>query len=266
MTLTATEQARMGELDTVLADQSYDDQTPAELFAFVDALDSQSALKRALTDPATPAEARQQMAERLLQGKVGGQSIWIVKQAVGLRWNSGRRLADALERQAVRGLLSQVQAAGQLDSVQNQLFEVSQLVRGNADLRAALADRRRPLAARQQLLRDLLQGRAHGWVIDLAIRAAGGRERTVELTLEHYLQLAAELRRRNVAHVTVAREMTDDQQARLRSALSRINGREVDIQMTIDPSVIGGVRVQLGDEVIEGTVSDRLEQVRRKLS
>ncbi|MEL4357886.1 MULTISPECIES: F0F1 ATP synthase subunit delta [unclassified Luteococcus] len=266
MTLTATEQARRSDLDNALADQSFDGATPGELFAVVDVLDSQSALKRALTDPATAAEARQQMAERLLEGKVGGQTIWIVKQAVAQRWNSGRGLADALERQAVRGQLRQAQDNGCLDEVTEQLLSFRKTVESSPELREALANRSTPLEARQQLVHRLLEGKAHGWVEALAARAAGARERTFDLTVGKYLDEAAELRNRDVAKVTVARPMDEDQKNRLRSALSRIHGRDVDIQLTIDPSVMGGVRVELGNEIIEGTVADRLEQVHRQLS
>lgn len=265
MTQTATE-ARIGDLDSVLGDQSFDGATPAELFAFVDALDSQSSLKRVLTDPATPAEARQQMADRLLSGKVGGQTVWIVQQALGHRWSSGSALADALERQGVRGILRQAQDGGSLDEVTSQLFGFLEVVRGDADLRAALANQALPLQARQQLVRRLLEGKVHGWVVDLATRAAAGRERNTELTIEKYLDLAAHLRNRDVAEVTVARELAPEQTERLRTALSRVTGRDVDIQTTVDPSVIGGVRVRLGDQIIEGTVADRLEQLHRQLS
>ncbi len=266
MTLTATEQARRDELDDVLAGQSIDDATPAELFAVVDAMDSQSALKRALTDPATPAEVRVQMADRLLQGKVGGQSIWIVQQAVTQRWKSGGRLADALERQAVRGVLRQADDGGYLDEVSQQLHSFLAAVQGDGALRAALGDSSRSLADRQQLVRRLLEGKVHGWVLLLATRAVAGRERNLELTLDRYLQWGSELRNRNIARVTVARELDEDQEQRLRRALSRMNGRVVDLQVLVDPAVIGGVRVELGDEIIEGTVADRLDQVHRQLS
>ncbi|WP_420175335.1 F0F1 ATP synthase subunit delta [Luteococcus sp. OSA5] len=266
MTLTATEEARRSDLDKALADQSFDGATPGELFAVVDALDSQSALKRALTDPATPVEGRQQLAERLLEGKVGGQTIWIVKQAVAQRWKSGRGLADALERQAVRGQLRQAQDAGLLDEVAEQLFDFVKVVRADGALREALDDRTKPLEARQQLVHRLLQGKVHGWVEALAARAVAGRERNFDLTAQNHLAIASQLRDHNLARVTVARPLSDDQAARMRNALARIHGREVDLQVTVDPSVLGGVRVELGDEVFEGTVSGRLDQVHQQLS
>ena len=266
MTQTSTEEARQGVLYVALAGQAFEGSTPEELFAVVDALDGQSALRRALTDPATAPEARQQMADRLLQGKVSGQTLWIVQQAVAQRWNSGRGMADALERQAVRGVMQQAEDGGYLDEVSDQLYGFLSTVQGDAALKSALADRSRSMADRQQLVRQLLQGKVHGWVVLLATRAVAGRERNFQLTAERYLQWASELRNRNVARVTVARALDEEQATRLRRALSRMNGRVVDLQVQVDPSVIGGVRVELGDSVIEGTVADRLEQVHRQLS
>ena len=69
-----------------------------------------------------------------------------------------------------------------------------------------------------------------------------------------------------IAVVTVARALTVEQAERLRAALSKQVGREVSLQVTVDPAVIGGVRVQLGDEVIEGTVAGRLDAAERQLN
>lgn len=265
MTLGATEEARLSDLDRAVADEALEAATPAELFSVVDALDKQSALKRALTDPATDAAVRQQLAERLLEGKVSGQAIHIVKQAVAQRWNSGRGLADALERQAVLGLFRQARDGGQLDEVQGQLFGFLRTVEESAELREAVSDRSKPLQARQQLVRQLLQFKANGVVEDLAIRAVGARKRTFARTVESYLTLAAQVRGRDIARVTVARPLDVDQAERMRAALSRIHGRDVELQVSVDPQVIGGVRVELGDEVFEGTISERLDQVHRAL-
>ena len=162
--------------------------------------------------------------------------------------------------------MQQAEDGGYLDEVSDQLYGFLSTVQGDAALKSALADRSRSMADRQQLVRQLLQGKVHGWVVLLATRAVAGRERNFQLTAERYLQWASELRNRNVARVTVARALDEEQATRLRRALSRMNGRVVDLQVQVDPSVIGGVRVELGDSVIEGTVADRLEQVHRQLS
>jgi F-type H+-transporting ATPase subunit delta len=97
----------------------------------------------------------------------------------------------------------------------------------------------------------------------LAKRAVAARERTFDHTIEGYVTLAAAQRNRVVATVRVARPLSSDQRNRLRDALRNKVGREVAIQEVIDPDILGGVRVELGDEVFEGTVSDRLESARR---
>lgn len=265
MTLSATEESRQNELDGALGNQAIEFATPGELFALVDAIDSQSALKRAFTDPAASVEAKQGLAQRLFAGKVGAQTMSVFTQAVGLRWRSGRSLVDAIERQAVRAELTSAQAQGQLETVMDELFQFEGAVKASPELRTALADASRPLQARQQLVDDLLKSKASGWTTSLATRAAAGRNRNFENTISRYLQIASQLRNRGIAKVTVARPMGDDQQARLRAALERIAGRRVDLQFTIDPTVLGGVRVVLDDEVIQGTIADRLEQARRQL-
>lgn len=265
MTLSATEESRQNELDGVLGHQGIEFATPGELFALVDAIDSQSALKRAFTDPAASNEAKLGLAQRLFAGKVGAQTLDVFGKAIALRWRSGRALVDAIERQAVRAELASAQAQGRLSDVMDELSQFDQTVKGNPELRSALADGSRPLAARQQLVNQLLQGRATGWTLSLASRAAAGRDRNFETTISKYLQIASQLRNRGIAKVTVARAMDDDQRARLQAALERIAGRAVDLQFTIDPTVLGGVRVELDDEVIQGTIADRLEQARRQL-
>ena len=122
------------------------------------------------------------------------------------------------------------------------------------------------MEARQGLLGGLIEGRVLPTVANLARRAVAARKRTFDLTVEDYLKSAAELRERAVATVTVARPLTAEQEGRLKQALSRQVGREVNLRVVLDPGVIGGVHVSLGDEVIEGTVAGRLTDAQRKLA
>jgi F-type H+-transporting ATPase subunit delta len=126
-----------------------------------------------------------------------------------------------------------------------------------------LADRSIDRGKRQELVVDLLRGRVTTSTIVLAKRAVAARERTFANTIEGYVTLAAAQRNRVVATVRVAKPLSSDYRERLRAALTRQVGREIAIQEVIDPDVLGGVRVELGDEVFEGTVSGRLEAARR---
>ena len=236
---------------------------PSDLFAVVDALDSSVTLRRALTDPSTPESGRRQLAHNLLDGKVSKVAVNIVEEAVALRWGGGRALSDALERQGVRAQLLVAEREGTLEETEDELFRFARMVESTPQVRDGLGDRGIDLAGRRQLVEDLLRGRASETTIVLAKRAVAARERTFAHTMEGFVALAAAQKNRVVATVRVARPLTADERARLQTALSSQVGRDVLLQEVIDEGVLGGIRVELGDEVIEGTVAARLEQARR---
>ncbi len=242
------------------------DALPSDLFAVVDALDSSVTLRRALTDPGTAEEGRQRLAHTLLDGKVSKAAVDIVAEAVAMRWAGGRTLAAALERQAVRAQLSVADRQGNLEETEDELFRFARLVESTPALRDSLSNRSVDLAGRRRLVEDLLRGRASETTLVLAQRAVGARERTFAHTMEGFVALAAAQKNRVLATVRVAAPLDPEQRARLQAALTRQVGREVMLQEIVDENVLGGVRVELGDEVIEGTVASRLESARRLFS
>jgi F-type H+-transporting ATPase subunit delta len=199
----------------------------------------------------------------LLDGKVDRAVVDLVAEAATLRWAGGRTFAAALERQAVRAQLITADRRSELEDTEDQLFRFARLVESSPDLRNLLGDRAIDLGRRQELVEGLLRGRTTDSTIVLAKRAVLARERTFGYTIEGYVTLAAAQKNRAVATVRVAKPLSSDQRDRLRASLSQKIGREVTIQEVIDPDILGGVRVELGDEVIEGTVADRLESARR---
>jgi F-type H+-transporting ATPase subunit delta len=199
----------------------------------------------------------------LLDGKVDRAVVDLVAEAATLRWAGGRTFAAALERQAVRAQLITADRRSELEDTEDQLFRFARVVESSPDLRNLLGDRAIDLSRRQELVEGLLRGRTTDSTIVLAKRAVLARERTFGHTIEGYITLAAAQKNRAVATVRVAKPLSSDQRDRLRTALSQKIGREVTIQEVIDPEVLGGVRVELGDEVFEGTVADRLESARR---
>jgi F-type H+-transporting ATPase subunit delta len=238
----------------------------AELFAVVDAMDGSPTLRRALTDPGTPEQGRQRLVHGLFDGKVSETTVEIVAEAAAMRWAGGRTFAAALERQAVRATLMAAENAEQLENTEDELFRFARLVEGSPGLRNALADRSVSLTHRQELVGSLLEGKASDATIALAKRAVAARERTFGQTIEGYVTLAAAQRNRIVATVRVAKPLTDEQRARLRNSLRSQVGRDVAIQEVVDEQVLGGIRVELGDEVIEGTVAGRLHEAWRLFS
>jgi F-type H+-transporting ATPase subunit delta len=261
--MTVATDARVSSLDRMLNDSQVGDTFASDMFAVVDALEGSPTLRRAVTDPGTPESARRALVHGLLDGKVDRAVVDLVAEAATLRWAGGRTFAAALERQALRAQLVTADRRGELEDVEDQLFRFARFVESSPDLRNVLGDRAIDRSRRQELVGELLSGRATESTIVLAKRAVVARERTFAQTIEGYVTLAAAQKNRVVATVRVAQPLSDDQRDRLRVALARQVGREVAIQEVIDPDILGGVRVELGDEVFEGTVSDRLEAARR---
>lgn len=258
--------ARISELSRAADQLSLSAKDAGQLFGVVDALTHSSALRRALSDPGSADEQKVGIVQRLFGSQTSESAQRLVSEAVTLRWSSSGALLNALEHQAVRAELRSAQDSGQLDEVLDELFRTSRIAEASADLREALGSRMIAVGPRQDLIEKLLADRADPVTITLARRAVGSRERGFVATLEQYLRIAAELRDRRVAIVTVANALTEEQSARLSAALTKLAGGDVDLQVHIDPDVLGGVRVEIGDVQIEGTVAGRLEELRRSLS
>ena len=256
-------EAAVAQLDAVLDRTTVSDELADELFSVVDLLQGSPTLRRALTDPATPADRRQALATGLFGSRVSEQAQSLVVEGVSQRL-SGTALLDGLEREAVRALLKTAQAGDKLDDVEDQLFRFGRMVEGDADLRGVITDRSASIERRADLVDALLSGKAEQETVRLAKRAVAARDRNFSRTLGGYIELAADARNRVIATVRVAKPLDLQQRERLQAALSRQIGRDVALQEIIEPDLIGGIRVEVGDEVIEGTIAGRLEAVRRQ--
>lgn len=234
-----------------------------DLFSVASTLRAEGALRRFATDGSLPKEAKSGLMDELFGGKVDGATKTLLATAVAQRWTAARDLADALEQ---LGVVAVVKSAGQASGrVSDELFEFTQAVKDNHDLREALADPVRSVEDKRGLLRSLLADKAHDATLALVEQALSGSYRTVTAALTDYQQLAAEAYGQGVATVRVARPLPDEALRRLTEVLSEQYGREIHLNLLVDPSVLGGIRVEIGDDVIDGTVSSRLDDARRRL-
>ena len=237
------------------------------LFSVVRLLDREGSLRRTLGDPAVEARAKHQLVDGLLGSQLETLPLGLLKEAVAKRWSSPRDLVDALEILAVTAVFLAAEADGSLDQVEDELFRFSRTIAREPELRAVLTDRALGSDRKQALLGGLLDGKvrpATDRIIgELVVNPRG---RTLEDGLEDYAHLAAEVRQRSLATVTTAVELDAAQRERLSSSLSAQLGRAVQLQLEVDPSVIGGLVVHLGDEVIDGSTRHRLVEARRRLS
>lgn len=238
-----------------------------ELLAVVGVIDGSATLRRALGDPSRESTEKQALAEQLLDGKVSAETIVVVKNVVGQRWATERDLSDTLEELAVTAILAGAEQAGRIDRVEDELFRFERIVAGNPELRDRLANRQGDIEAKARVVDELLRGKAADETVRLAhLAVTAPRGRKFERTLELYLQLAAKRREQVTAVVTAAADLTEQQRERLAAALQNIYGKPVLLQVVIEEQVLGGIRVQIGDEVVDGTVLRRLDEARRHLA
>lgn len=246
-------QTGSGEAASALAD---------DLFSVSQALRSEPALRRFATDVAVPAEAKQGLVREVFSGKVGDGALSLVASAVGRRWTASSDLADALEHLSE---VATVRSAGDAKRLSDELFSFAQAVQQNPELRDALSDPSRSTEDKAGLIDALLAGKALPATVTLAKQALAGTYRTVSVALAEYQRVAAEVVGEGVATVRVAKPLTDAETARLGAALERAYGRTIHLNQLVDPQVLGGIKVEIGDDVIDGTIASRLDDARRAI-
>ncbi len=251
------------ELETVVSGSGDVAQLGDDLFAVAQTLRGEPRLRRVATDVSVPADAKSGLVSQLLSGKIGDGALSIVVKAVGRRWTAGRDLADALEQLGVVALVKSSSEPGRLA---DELFGFSQVVKDNPELRDALSDSKRSNDDKRTLVHGLLDGKALPATVRLVEQALVGAHRTVGVALREYQQVAADAHGQGVATVHVARPLSDSDRERLARALTQQYGRPVHLNVVVSPDLIGGMRVEIGNDVIDGTVSGRLADARRKLA
>ena len=264
----------------------------AQLHAFADIVEGNNALLLAVNDGAVPVPARRAVLDRLVEGKVRPEVARLVHQAVAvvpagevvasIRW-LGTRLVQAaartpgapvdeeiLGRLGSRNRVSGYAAAvfegcsvADLEEIEDQLFRFARTVEATRRLRHALGDRDLPVEVRQDVISRLLEGKSLAATVRLARYATrGGRARDIVATLDALVEDAARARGWRVARVSAADAVGDAQQRDLSDALAHLTGNPVDLQVTVDPDLLGGVVVQVGDLLVDSSTRHRLDQLR----
>jgi F-type H+-transporting ATPase subunit delta len=238
-----------------------------ELASVSGLLVTQPRLRRTLADPATNASSRADLVRSLLAGKIDDEALDVVADAVSQRWSSAWDLTDAIEILSDDVLLAQADKEGQLDDVEDELFRFERILADASDLVAAFDDLSVPVERRLDLLNTVLAAKVNPITLALLTHViTSARKPNLELSLDDLLEASAARRDRSVARVISATALTDEQAARLGTALTEMYGREITIRSAIDPSVQGGLSVRVGDEFIDGTIASRMAAARSALA
>ena len=172
-------------------------------------------------------------------------------------------MTDERSHAYAEALLAVARSEGSLAEVEDELFRFARLLETNDDLRTTLTDAALPVSRRQQIVEDLLGGRANPTTTALISMVVGtGRSRDLPAIIDELVKLSAAEGNKEVAEVRSAVDLTDDQKQRLAAALEAKTGKKVELKVIIDPTVLGGLVAQVGDTVIDGSVKTRLQQLK----
>lgn len=175
-------------------------------------------------------------------------------------------MSDARIDGYARALFEIARAEGTIDEVEDELFRFARSYESSDSLRNALTDEMVPAGKRQAIVEDLLGGKATPTTTQLVSMVVGsGRGRDLPAIIDRLVQRAANTKNLEVAEVRSAVALTDDQQARLKAALANATGKQVNLKVIVDPSILGGVVATVGDTVIDGSVRTRVDQLKSRL-
>ena len=236
----------------------------AELFFAADVLGSNISVRRALTDTSRDAAAKGTLIKDLLASKVGAASVALLTELSALRWSGAKDLVQVIEQLAIEAEATAANIAGELDRVENEMFVVSTTISNSSELRKALksdAD-----VAKSQLVAELLKSASSSTTKLVSQMVNSWRGRSIESAFADYQWALAARRNRVIALVRIAAPISQAQQDRLAAALDKQVGQPVRMNIEIDPSVLGGVSVKFADEMVDGSVSNRLAGAARALA
>lgn len=224
-------------------------------------------LRRLLTEETALPEARASLARRLFDERVQSESLALIVVIAGERWSSGRDMVDGLRRLSRTAQFLKAERARELDDVEEEIFRFGRVLDANPELALVLDNPATTPVARAEIVRRLLTGKTRPLTIELLGGLAGDLGgRTFAHGVAELVEQAAQRRDKLVAIATAAAPLTDAELDRLRAALSDIYSRQIIVHVVVDPAVSGGLRVRVGDEVIDGSISGRMAAIRAKLS
>lgn len=253
-------------LGAVAVGPATSEQIGDQLFSVVRLLDSEHGLRRALADATKPPAEKAAVTRSLLHGRVSEAAENLVADAAEARWATSGDFADALEQLAIEAYTLSAQYGGALDDLEDDLFRFARVISGQAGLRQALTGPTTP-DAKTSLLTNLLSAKVSGPSLSLITQMlTHPRGRSPQAVLDLAAGIAARRREQLIAVVRVATELSAAQRQRLLDALTAAFGQGIHLNVVQDPTVIGGVSVQIGDELIDGTALSRLAAVRRRLA
>jgi F-type H+-transporting ATPase subunit delta len=238
-----------------------------EIFGIGAAVASSTQLRSILSDPSAEANAKSGALKAVFGKNVSATALDFVTTLVGLRWSTGQDLVSAFEQLAVFAVASIAADGKKLATVESELFAFKQAVDSDQDLQFALGDRKATDEAKLALVAALTKGKVTDEAALLIRRSVtGARRRRVALVLEQFGKQVSAFAERLVATVTVATPMSDAQLGRLETVLAKSYGQSLKLNVEVDPAILGGIKVQVAGEILDGSLASRLTAAKLQLA
>lgn len=238
----------------------------SQLLAIAQLVADEKSLRQLLADNGQPTDIRVALISDVLGSQVSDAAKEVAATVVSQRWSSDSDLIDALEILGASAAFAATDANGTLDRAESDIFHFGRTVDASAQLQMTLTDPALAPATKSGIVRDLLQGKVEAQIIEvIAYFSSHLRGRRVDAVVQLLSDLAAAQRNQVVAEVRSVIALDESQVNRLTSALAKLTGKQVSLNVAIDPTIIGGISVKIGQDVIDGSVATRLESARRSL-
>lgn len=241
-------------------------QVGTELFLVVDQLDTERALRVAVADASLDASQREGIMREVFGGKVAEPTLNILTAAAKEEWSTPREFRTGLINLGRRALELGAKEQGQLEQVEEELYQLSILLEDEKELTQLLSDRTATPAQKRGLLASVIYGKVTMFTEALALQVIGRPNRNPVDDLASLAGGVAEMRGKAVARVASAEALSDAQRTALAGKLEQIYGREMAIHSEVDPSLLGGMVIRVGDEVIDGSTRGKLARLRTDMA
>lgn len=237
--------------------------TGEQLLSAGRAIAGSTQLRAVLSDPSIGQSEKSGLIGAIFT-KLDATAAKLLGGIVGSRWSNPDELVDGIEAIGIRALAA---AAGKDAGIEGELFAVGRAIASDPELELALGGKLGDPEAKGELIGRLIATKASPATLAiLSHLVQSPRGRRIGELVSGAADAVAEASNRQIATVTAATELSAAQQKRLATALTAQYGRETRIDVIVDPSILGGLRVQVGDDVVDGTVSARLADLRLQLA
>lgn len=259
----ATRSALESARAALLTSHGVDRAAGEQLLAAARTIGSSAQLLSALANPSASATGTSALIDTVFS-ELNAPARDFLSGMVATGWSSGDDLLAGIEEMGIRAIAATAPTPGVIEA---ELFEFGRAVTSNAQLELAVGSKRGSAADKQTLVNELLASRASAHTLAIAEHLVlQPRGRRIGELVRSAVRTVADTADKGVATVTVARTMTAAQRADVSASIARRYGREHVINQVVDATLIGGVRVQVGDEVIDGSISARLADLKFQLA